>query len=126
MQEHWMFGYEMSPGILFLRHRYFPLLKFMFEKCEQATLNPDSLNNYDIKMPTTAFHSSASSHRSRQPMASSSSTEGFRRFDDELKMFMIENQHILLNENTGSSNNSEKVSKINKMLDEVVRYPTPL
>ena len=97
----------------------------MFEKCEQATLNPDSLNNYDIKMPTNAFHSSTSSHRSRQSMASSSSTEGFRRFDDELKMFMIENQHILLNENTASSNNSEKVAKINKMLDEVVRLPTP-
>lgn len=136
------------------RHRLFPLLKFMFEKCEQLTSNPDSFvssssinnnnNNNSQKgsgrsnsisngcsndfynSSTSRFNNNSSSspatYTNSQRSQNDRNMYSFQRnenklidFDQELKMFLRDNEHSI---DAVNKSNEQK----NESLDEIVSY----
>ena len=79
------------------RHRFFPLLKFMFEKCEMATSSPDQLatswnKSYEQANIFSGFHR----HGYHQASSAHEQTRNdMKNFDHELTIFLNENQHII-------------------------------
>ena len=101
------------------RHRLFPVLKFMFEKCERATENPD------ILLTTRAAHLDHSSNRSscRQLDKVTMRQQNEKQsVDQELKYFLKENEHILFDKGIvkATKAQNEQKSEINSSLDEIV------
>ena len=93
------------------RHRFFPLLKFMLEKCEQATLNPNALKASSTCNSTNFF-------KKNNSFVSASQTTCF---EQELKQFVQENEAVLSN-GTGAGNYLDSMlqaSPHNQQLQEI-------
>jgi len=98
-------------------HRYFPLLKFMFEKCEQATSNPDVLLQ-GSNTPKSGYDHQQ--NYSRQPTYHTSQHQQMhnemKSFDQELKQFLKNNQQIIQQDDV----EDEEQQELNKTLDEMI------
>jgi hypothetical protein len=88
----------------------------MFEKCEQATHNPDSLlhnhssKSYNDFIPYNQHANSNNNNYynrngNNQDM-STNQINDMKSFDQELKYFLNENQHVILNESQGDKNST--------------------
>jgi len=112
------------------RHRLFPLLKFMFEKCEQATENPDILlspketNNPDFNNTRVRTNGDyrQQNEKSSNYIPIRNQNEKFT-IDQELNFFLKDNEHILFDKNPKNSvitTQNEKINEINASLDDMV------
>ncbi len=77
-------------------HRLFPLLKFMFEKCEQAMNNPDILLQNSHAFKPGYDHQIYQQHYIRtQAFQNDLIQNEVKSFDQELKCFLKNNQQIV-------------------------------
>ena len=97
---------ELEKALIY-EHRLFLLLKFMFEKCELATLNPDVL-----KTDKQGSKNATNDINVMQP-----------GFDFELKKFLMENEHKLMDQsldnlikNTQNAHIKQVYSSVNELV----------
>jgi hypothetical protein len=103
----------------------------MFEKCEQATENPDILlaaKETNLDYNNNRITSNSNGHK--QPNEKSNNYASARpqneraSIDQELNFFLKENEHILFERNflrsTLKSTQNEMIQEINSSLDEMV------
>jgi hypothetical protein len=104
---------ELSFLFVFARHRFFPILKFMVEKCEQATWNAEKT----AKRPGSDQSPAASS---KKPGAGSSFESGSplgqppahaSSFEQDLKRFVLENEAVLSEQSKASSSYWEQLAR---------------
>lgn len=91
----------------------------MFEKCEQATSNPDILlqNNALKSSYDNSYHQYYNRHTYNSSQQNQIQNE-MKNFDHELKFFLKNNQQIVQNSNSGSN---QKVSLL-KIFYEIFKF----
>ena len=119
----------------------FPLLKFLFEKCEEATRNPEILNKNALTSPVGnngGFANGATSFSSYKHSDKSSNNQGLVNneqhldIDQEIRIFFFENQHLFVNHNHNHFLHhqnewflsSEPIQKLQNSLDKLVYRPS--
>ena len=85
----------------------FPLLKFMFEKCEQITHNNN--NNSDYSIQNKPFNESITDqrfyNRNHGFNINDSQLNESKTFEHELRNFLNENQHVIMNSSSSDDKN---------------------
>lgn len=88
-------------------------MKFLFEKVEETTRNPEVLNHNVV---TNSFAISSS----KQSDNTNKSDNGSTNIDQEIARFFFENQHTLLSRNNDCYPQNEHVQKLQEDLDSLV------
>ncbi|CAF0908649.1 unnamed protein product [Brachionus calyciflorus] len=85
---------------LIYEHRLFPLLKFMFEKCELTTYNPDNFKTNDkTSLKSLNFNQRGFSYEdAKKACEIESSSNQQIGFENELKKFLKDNEYKIMDD----------------------------
>lgn len=100
----------------------------MFEKCEQATANPDILlkNRNEQENESTSSNQRNTKHNNNNNEKSMTNPKHDKKsLDQDIKHFIKENEHVLFDQNLNNllnSSQNEQIIQINSALDQMVLF----
>jgi hypothetical protein len=97
----------------------------MFEKCEQATANPDVLlkNRNEHENESTNSNQRNTKHNNNNEKSMTNPKHDKKSLDQDIKHFIKENEHVLFDQNLNNllnSSQNEQIIQINSTLDQMV------